>query len=240
MIHVRNTPNYAGVKISGDIFDFEELYESLHLIAGEEGEYTGFGDVRIRVLGFCYDLRHAMMGNRGAKNVPSGLNRDRMRHLSFVGSEYNVYYQFEVLWPELLFVSFSLTELITLYERKENVHAWDSSSASVRKFQAAVSSCLEKTLTEKKFLNLKKYMRTDRVVSYYKYATQYIDQLNIDFIEMNKEKRLNNISIIAKRIGERDHRYMEVKHKVLEVANFHGVSTSEIRFGEEYPEEIDW
>lgn len=34
MIQVKNTPNYAGVVISGDFYDFEVLYESLHTVVG--------------------------------------------------------------------------------------------------------------------------------------------------------------------------------------------------------------
>ena len=50
MIHIQNTPNLLGVTATGDIHDFEELYEALHTIAGQEGEYIYYDAVRLRVL----------------------------------------------------------------------------------------------------------------------------------------------------------------------------------------------
>lgn len=240
MIQMKSTENHAGVTISGDIYDFEELYDALHTIVGDEGERIGYDGVRIRVLGICYDLRHALMGNHQALNVPNGLDRDRMRHLGFVGSDHNVYYQFEVLWPELLFVSLSLTEFLIMHERGKTVHSWDSKAAVVRKFQSGVAKCLQETLTEKKFATIKKYFESSRYINHAYYTTQYIDKLNVEFIKMDKEKRLNNISIMAKRVAERDQRYVQAQAEVREAAAYHGVSQNEIRFKKEYPDDIDW
>lgn len=240
MLHVENTENYAGVTISGDNYDFEELYEALHSIVGEEEDHPAYEGARIRVLAVCYDLRHALMGTRTAVNKPNGLDRERMRHLGFVGSDHNVYYQFEVLWPELLFVSFALNDFIEIHERSKTVHAWNAESAAVRKFQAAVGQCLQETLTEKKFANIKKYFSYSAYNNFAHYATQYIDKLNIDFIKMDKEKRFNHISIMAKRIAVRDQNYLNAQAQIREVAAEMGVSQLNIRFGEDYPDEIDW
>lgn len=240
MLQMKSSKNHAGVTISGDTFDLEELYDALHTVVGDEGEHPEYDGVRMRVLGVCYDLRHAMMGNRQAVNVPNGLDRDRMRHLGFVGSDHNVYYQFEVLWPELLFVSLSLTEYLVMYERGKSVHSWDPEAAAVRKFQAGVAKCLQETLTEKKFATVKKYFATSQYIEHADYTTQYIDKLNFEFLKMDKEKRLNNISIMAKRIAERDHHYVKAQVEVREAAAYHGVSKYEIRFGKEYPDDIDW
>ncbi|MBA1335125.1 MAG: hypothetical protein HPY66_0747 [Firmicutes bacterium] len=64
MIFVKNTLNNTGVAIYGDHIDFESLYEALHTVVGAEDEFVGFGVARIRVLGVCYDIRHALMGDR--------------------------------------------------------------------------------------------------------------------------------------------------------------------------------
>jgi hypothetical protein len=64
MIYVENTPNNTGVAVYGDHRDFEGLYEALHDIVGNEDEFVNHEVVRIRVLAVCYDLRHAMMGDR--------------------------------------------------------------------------------------------------------------------------------------------------------------------------------
>ena len=64
MIRIQNTPNLLGVTTMGDINDLDELYEALHTIVGEELEYPDYEMVRLRVLGVCYDIRHAMDDGR--------------------------------------------------------------------------------------------------------------------------------------------------------------------------------
>ncbi|KXH86106.1 hypothetical protein [Sporosarcina sp. HYO08] len=240
MIQLKNTPNYAGVYVTGDWHDFNELYDALHFVVGEEWEYAGFEQVRLRVLGVCYDLRHAMMGGRGARFVSNGLDRDKMRFLSIAGTESNIYLQFEVLWPELLFVSFSLNEFIDKTTQTKKLHAWDPTIAAVRKFQSAVAACLEETLPESKFKNCKRYFKPRLYDSFYRYTTQYLDELNIQFIEMDRDKRLANISIMVKRINEKNNRYYKLKEDVEASAKHHGVSTDMIKIKDEYPEKIHW
>lgn len=47
MIYIKNTPNYTGVTVYGDHFDFEELYNSLHTIIGDEGEWSGCKKIQL-------------------------------------------------------------------------------------------------------------------------------------------------------------------------------------------------
>ena len=42
MIYAKNTPNNMGVAIYGDYMDFENLYEALHNVAGDEEENDGY------------------------------------------------------------------------------------------------------------------------------------------------------------------------------------------------------
>lgn len=77
MLQINNTPHYAGVTVAGDHQDLDELYEALHLIVGEEGELPAYDSVRLRVLGVCHDIRHSLMGDRGAIAVPNGFDKER-------------------------------------------------------------------------------------------------------------------------------------------------------------------
>ncbi|WP_298825348.1 hypothetical protein [uncultured Planococcus sp.] len=243
MLKINNTPHYAGVTVAGDYQDLDELYEALHLIVGEEGELPSYDSVRLRVLGVCYDIRHSLMGGRGAIVVPNGFDRERARSMPIIGPETNIYLTFEVMWPELLFVSFSLNDFIQLYEKRTNTHPWDPTIIAVRKFQGAVVRCLQETLSESKFGHIKKYIRPWMNYSYglyNNYPTQYVDQLNIKFLKMKPEKRLTNISIMAKRLGQLDHNYMEAREAIRNAAAELNVHESEIRFKEEYPEDFEW
>ncbi|WP_407081838.1 DUF6904 family protein, partial [Psychrobacillus antarcticus] len=90
-------------------------------------------------------------------------------------------------------------------------HAWDATIATVRKFQAAVASCLQETLSPNKFAQIKKYITPHNIWEknkYEGYATQYLDMLNIKFIQMDLPKREKNLSIFAKRLGEIDQLYL--------------------------------
>ncbi|WP_027365865.1 DUF6904 family protein [Desulfotruncus alcoholivorax] len=60
MIYVKNTPNNTGGAIYGDYMDFENLYEALHAVVGDEDEFIGFVAALIRVLGICY-LHHCIV-----------------------------------------------------------------------------------------------------------------------------------------------------------------------------------
>jgi len=71
-----------------------------------------------------------------------------MRHLSITGCEMNIYLTFEVLFPEMMFVSYALNDFIHLFERNNKTHAWNSTSMAVRKFQSTFATCLEETLPE--------------------------------------------------------------------------------------------
>ena len=58
MIEITSTPNYAGVTITGDFYDFNQLYETLHMVVGDEEKYPVYSSARLRVLGLCYDIRY--------------------------------------------------------------------------------------------------------------------------------------------------------------------------------------
>lgn len=116
--------------------------------------------------------------------------------MPIIGPDNNIYLTFEVMWPELLFVSFSLNDFIELYEKRSNTHPWDPTIIAVRKLQGAVARCLQ--------------------------------------------GRLTNISIMAKRLGELDHHYIDARIGIMDAARDLNVPESEIRFNEEYPEDFEW
>lgn len=93
MLHAKSTPYQTGVKLTGDYLDFENLYESLHEIVGNEDEVLpGYISIRLRVLGVCYDLRHAMMADREIELFDNNMDKDKMKWHSTITSEKNVYY----------------------------------------------------------------------------------------------------------------------------------------------------
>ncbi|MCD8509455.1 MAG: hypothetical protein LRY73_05940 [Bacillus sp. (in: Bacteria)] len=249
MIQVKTTPNYTGVMICGDFHDFEALYDALHTIVGDEWEWEAYEGARLRVLGVCYDIRHALMGNRGVEFVENGLDHNKMRYLSIVGNDKNIYLVCNVLWPEILFVTMALNDFIKLYAKKQaknnyNIfsdyrNVWDISITTVRSFQAAIANGLKETIPETSHNRVLKLINHDYAWSDH-YATQYLDELNCDFIEMDKEKRLKSISIMAKRLAEKGREYQAVEKAVLDAARKYNCHMTDIKAPAEYPEDIEW
>ena len=243
MIRIRHTPNYAGVHISGDYSDFDELYEAVHRITRSYEEDDGYGQPRRRILGLFNELRQAQLGNRGFEAVPNGFSarNDLWIPVEHTGS--NVYLKFEALWPEVLFASFALNDFIIHYMDGARVHSWDPSAAAVRKFQSAVASCLEETLSPNRYRQLRKYIDPHGLFAktkYQNYLIQYIDRLNIHFLRLPPERRPENISIMAKRICELDSLYYDFRSDFINLAEGLQVHVSELRYKENYPETIDW
>ncbi|ADG81771.1 DUF6904 family protein [Thermincola potens] len=249
MIFVKNTPNNTGVAIYGDYMDFENLYEALHTVVGTEGEFTEFEAARIRVLGVCYDIRHALMGNREIEFVDNGMDDEKKRRMSVLASDKNVYLKIYVLWPEMLFVTMALNDFIRLYGRKrakksydfmlDKQNIWDESIAMVRVFQAAIMKCIKDTVSNHSFRRMMNLMNKD-YTWLEGYTWQYLDILNCRFIDMEPEKRLKSISTMAKKIAECGEEYMRVKADVIAAARQYNTYEDNIRPPVDYPEDFEW
>ena len=249
MITIESTPNHAGVTIKGDFSDFHQLYDALHEVVGDEEEYPSHYEARLRVLALCYDLRHAFMGDRGVAFVSNGLDDETKRWHGVVAPDKNVHLTFNVLWPELLFYTMALNDFARLHARKlsksgynyfedKNV-IWDASLAQIRLFQAAVFECIQQTVPSTVLGRLKNMM-FGYSVSFERYTTQYLDVLNIRFLELDRDKRVKNISIMVKRLVEKGDEYQEYRVAVNQAAKTHNCSPDDIQLNVDYPEEIDW
>jgi len=251
MIFVRNTPNNTGVAIHGDYMDFENLYNALHTVVGDEDEFVECDAARIRVLGVCYDIRHALMGDREIEFVDNGMDEEKKRRMSVLAPDKNVYLKIYVLWPEMLFVTMALNEFLELYAQKlaktrygsdiftAKKVIWDHSIAQVRMLQAAVAECLKQTVSDNIYARILNILN-GKFVYVDSYVTQYLDILNERFIKMNKGKRLKNLSTIAKRIAERGQEYCDVELQLLEDAREYDCSVDDLRLDLDFPEDIEW
>jgi hypothetical protein len=69
---------------------------------------------------------------------------------------------------------------------------------------------------------------------------QYLDFLNLKFIDMDKEKRLKSIPTMAKRLADQGDEYRRHRQEVIESAEEYGCDVEDIKYEREYPGEIDW
>ena len=166
MIFAKNTPSNTGIALYGDFIDFENFYEALHDVVGDEDELIECFSARIRAFGVCYDIRHALMGDREYEFVDNGLDEEKKRRMSVLAPDKNVYLKIYVLWPEMLFVMIALNDFLQLYAGKRAktkytsnwyTHAKvsrDHTVVQVRMFLAAVAECLKQTLSEATYARL--------------------------------------------------------------------------------------
>lgn len=249
MIIVRNTPQLAGVEVLGDRLDYERLYEALHTVVGTENEMPDFSCAGTRVLGICYDLRHALQGDREIEFVDNGLDAGMKKQLAVLAPDKNVYLKIRVLWPELLFGMMAINDLIRLYAVKrarrsydrmlDKSLVWDEAVAVCRLFQSAVAGCLRQTVPAAAFARMNNLMNRDYPWMEF-YTRQYVDLLNVRYIGMDRDKRLKSLPVIAKRLAEQGTEYRQLTTAVKEAARRYQATADSIEPMEDYPEQFEW
>ena len=256
MIKIENTENLAGVRITGDLYDLEALVDAFYAVTIQEDDTKNraYYDNSTRVLGVCYDIRHASMGDRDIVLVENGMDRELMKAHKTITPEQNVYYAVNYLYPEMIFVVAALNELIEIYMTKNSKPKndyrgalnkniiWDTHITTLRVFQAAFSTCVRETLppsTCTRWLNT----INDRYTSVLRICGHYLDYINLEYLKLDREKRLKKLTSISKSIVEYIHDPVhERMNRDLKLAAEHyGCSPSELRMRDlEYPEDIEW
>lgn len=256
MISIKNTENLAGVTISGDYNDLYNLVEAFHEITINEysEKHQRYVEISTRVLGVCYDIRHAYQGDREVELVDNNMTEDKMKWHFIIVPKSNVYYSCNCLYPEMFFVMLALNKLVELRirdltkakyiyrEAMDKRVIWDDTIAIIRLFQAEFVQCVKSTFGKASFARWINVMNSD-YIGIEDIAGQYIDLLNIRYIHMTKEKRLKSLPSIAKRIAQfrYDNDHKEIKEVVTEAAREYGCEPGFIRLqGIEYPEDFEW
>ena len=257
MISMRNTENLAGVIISGDYNDFYELVDAFHEVTIDEysERHRSYYDVSIRLLGICYDIRHAYMGDREIAFVDNHMSEHKMAWHGVIAPQQNLHYECNILYTEMIFSMLVINELIDIrmQELVKSKHLlykaytdkkviWDRTIIVLRGFQSAFAKCVQDTITPNSYSRWLKTI-TEPYINISSIATQYLDLITIKWIDWTKEKRLKTLTSITRRIADfwNDHEHNEIKKEVALAAREYNCSESEIRMrGYDYPDEIEW
>jgi len=151
----------------------------------------------------------------------------------------------------MLFDMIAINDMILLYSEKtasEKYHLmndknliWNGNISLARTFQYEVSECLRKTLSQQAYTKIRNLLISVHSTKLRDYIRQYLDVLNIKFIAMDKEKRLKNIPLMAKRLVEQNDEYRSIKRTVMQAAEENGCHHGDFELrGVEYPEDILW
>ena len=239
MLSITHTENITGAIISGDYWDLYEINEAFYAVVGDENKYYDWEGSRQRVLGISYELRQAIQGDRSVDFVSNGLTKESMKHHDMVTSEKNIYYSAEVLWPELIFTTIALNDFSRLYAKEHTHPSLDLHIATIRKFQSAVGEALQTISTKNDHIQFMTLLSRNET-NVQEYAIQYVDMLNLHYINSTKEQRRKNLGTIALKLAVQDKEYEAFRNQVISSANVTKSDIHDMSITKKYPEEIEW
>ena len=240
MIKVKLTPNYTGFNIEGTFDDFYELYDSIDYFLGyEECENIFEEDMRLHILGFLYDLRHAYQGSRNIKAVDNGLNDEQKEYYGISKSiKKDILYDFDYVVPELI------TDIL-LFEhfarsKSKKISKYDTNYNNVMAFYSKVIDALQEILTENQIKRVKKRL-SDSPISERCWLKQWFMIVSIDYLKMTKKKRQREMMHVIESLCDSYlyDEYEQIKDEIEQYAKENNIVETEIEYGE-YPKEIEW
>lgn len=259
MIKARATEHLTGVTIEGTHDDLYEAVESIHRITNQEEDYKDpFWGVKNRLLGVCYDLRHAYMGDREVRVTDNGVNDEIIKWHSTIMPKQEVRFSVNVLFPEAVFVALSAPDLYVFSrhhygkrtKRQEEKAEYPNNKyadylkdrAAIDTLSSAILGALADVITD---VELEKIINSSDARYYsdrfYQYATQYVDKCNIEYLKTPVEKRKDKIRNIAKRLYQQPDAYKNMKRELEHFAKLYNCSIHELNNPDlEYPEDIEW
>lgn len=239
MLSITKTKNLTGATVSGDYWDIDELNHAIYAVIGEEGKYYDLEGSRARILNVCHDFRQASQGDRNIEFVKNGLHKDSMKEHDLIAPEKNIYFTVEILWPELLFAAIALNDFIKQYQKNHSFPLFDAHVTTIRKFQSAVGASLSEIIDEEEFQNFMKLLNNQET-NVHKYAIQFVDVLNLNYIKMTKDQREESLGKYALKLAVQDNEYEAFRNQVIKSANVTKSTIHDLALTAEYPEDIEW
>jgi hypothetical protein len=200
MLDIKTTPGMAGISISGDLPDLQQLYDALSDVIGDESEEgSAYEMPALNILAICYELRKAWQGDRQVEFVDNGLSDDMRQNLKVLAPVRNVYFKTQIHLPEVLFDIMALNDFVEMCSRRLKIPDLDPTIQRVRCFQAEVTAVLQSVLDPGAAQRLARsiYGTVPRYKSFY---SQYVDYLTDRYLKQTPEKRLQQIVPLARRL----------------------------------------
>lgn len=239
MLSITHTENLTGARISGDYWDLDEIKEACYAVIGDENKYYDWEGPRVRVLGICHEFHQALQGERHVDFVGNGLTKESMKHHDMVASEKNIYYATEILWPELIFTTIALNDFVWLYAKEHTHPSLDIHITTIRKFQSVVGETLQTILTKTQHDQFMILLSRNEM-NVQEYAIQFVDMLNLNYINASKEQRKKDLGMIALKLAIQDKDYLAFRNQVVQSANRTKSEIHDMSISKKYPEEIEW
>lgn len=242
MLKVELTENYAGVKISGDYNDLDNLYDSIHYFIKEDPNSLGEYIMQNHIYGFLYDVRHAYQGDREAILIDNYLQDDKRKWLGLKKkdiTENNLYFSFNYLLPDIFLDMILIKNFMRNIDKKDN-DVYNPYINQVNYFYSIVLHALENMLTEIKFNKIKKgFMNAftyDKI-----FIPQWFEIIAIDYAKMTKKQRekefMHTMDEIYNYMNYED--YYNMKKELEKLCEEKKCNLDNLHY-DDYPEEIEW
>lgn len=241
MIRVKLTKNYTGFNIQGTFDDFYELYDAISYFVGfEESEDKTEDDMRLHILGFLYDLRHAYQGARNVTAVNNELNEETKEHFRIEKSvKQDILYDFNYIIPELI-LDMTLFKYFVLKKFKRKLKEYDTNYNIVMAFYSKVIDSLKEMLTENRMQRVRKII-SETVIMEKMWFKQWFILTVIEYIDMTKKQRQKEIIHTIQEICDY---YLydecrEMKKEIQQYAKENNISEDNVTYGR-YTDSIEW
>lgn len=239
MLSIQMTEQLTGVSVSGDYWDFVSLIDAISEVIGDEKRYNDFKGSRSRILRVLIDFRRAKSAEKNIEFVPNGLNMGLKHERNVVAPEKNVYYSVEILLPEIIFTAIALNDFILLHQETIDDSEWNIEVATVRYFQSLIADLLEEYMDGEQYMLFLLMLHSKRP-AYFRYATQFVDILNIEYLKLDSEERKELIPEFTIRLLTEDEDYKTLEKELLAMSNVHKKELHEYKLALKYPDEIYW
>ena len=259
MIYATPTQNLTGICLEGEYLDFYEMVESIYRMTGlEDDYYDPYWGVKNRLLGLCYDIRHAYQGDREVDFVDNGVDEQIEKWQGKILPKENVHFKVNVLFPEAVFVALSVSDLYMFSKKyydwtrddashREDAHLADfiRDKSNLEMLSGAILKALGDVIGDEGLRPiLKELERSDLrwEAPFYRYITYYVDRCNIEYLKTVPDKRKDKLRNIAKRFVKPPQTYLNMKRDFEYSAKQQNCSIYHLYDpkGENYPEDIEW
>jgi hypothetical protein len=167
------------------------------------------------------------------------LKKDTMKNHDFIASQNNIYFSTEILWPELIFTLVAINDFINLHKKYEQATDLEIHIVNARKFQALIAEGMKENMSEESYTFIMQQVLSSNANAE-EYAIQYIDLLNISYIDMSRDRRIQSFESIVHNIVVQSKDYSSFKNKILTEINNTKSTIHDFRMNVEYPEYIEW
>jgi len=257
MLDVTMTPNLLGFRVAGDARELEALYDDIWSLAGSEEDHVGDPDVaamRERLLALCYDLRHAVHGDRGFE-VTKDEFPSRWDEEGLPTSVDRATLSFEVLYPEAMYEVMAIGYLVRLRTHElsngpggnslrgwADIAVWDSAACHARYYQSLVLKAVGQVATKGRYARIREHV-TDAPPAIPAMYEQWLDILNEDHAMRSRKGRAENLSVAVRDMAQfhRSEQYWELKDKVDDFARERGTHRANVRVTDyDWLDEAEW